>query len=989
MAVWVLCATAAVAAAQRPVQVTGTVTDGTGAPLPGATVMLRGSTTVGTSTDLDGAYALTVPSDGVLVASMVGYAEQSAEVRGRSRVDFRLAEDAEFIDNAVVVGYGSAKKVGNLVGSVQTVSGETLRNAPSASALDRLQGQVAGLAVLTSGGVAGDNNVSMTLHGVGSLGSSTTPLFVVDGIPSSARTIMSMNPNDILSVSVLKDASATSIYGARAANGVVYVTTKSGAYATKATVTVRSYWGISTLADRTMYDNMMTGAELKDFWIRSGIYTPQYIQETYTDQGYTYDTRWYEYFQQFNNPQSQNDITIEGGGQRVAYMVAGSQFYQQGNTIGNEYARYTVRSNVQGHPTDWLKFGVNVNLSYDRNRQNANWGNGSNAGGNNYLSGGLSMILNPLYPATGEDGNVLDKFPNGLYNQRYVISKVHDLTSRVGILGSAYVEIEPYKDLKLISRVGTDAYASLRNYQRLASYEAYAGNGMRYKAAAFSYSNTITNTLEYAFGIGDDHGFNVLLGQEGIDNHYEDFYAQASGQTTDTRVILQKGEQDTRDMEEDLSESRFLSFFGHLDYTFREKYILDATLRYDASSRFGRDNRWAPFWAAGALWKVKREDFLRDVRWIDDLNFKVSYGTQGNAAIGNYRSLGLISAGDPYANGTSSVIGQPANDRLTWEKQGLLTVALTGRLWDAVDFDLEWYDRRTTDMLMSVPQPYTTGFSSLMANVGGLSNTGLDVTLGVDILRGRDYFLRFSTTFNYNWERVTELFNGLDRWEVANTGLTYVVGQPVRFYYPIFAGIDPETGQPTWYKAGDDPDVTTRGETTDKFDETALTQDTGCRYNAPVNGGFGLSGTWRHFSFLVDFSYVLGKYLINNDAFFYANPAYFAGYNTSKAVSDFWTPENPNAAWPDWSSGAVMEFDTHLLEEASFLRLKSLQVAYSLPERVMGWQKVLKDCKLTFTGRNLLTFTRYKGADPEVDSNLVLGLPGNSKQYLLGLELTF
>ena len=290
---------------------------------------------------------------------------------------------------------------------------------------------------------------------------------------------------------------------------------------------------------------------------------------------------------------------------------------------------------------------------------------------------------------------------------------------------------------------------------------------------------------------------------------------------------------------------------------------------------------------------------------------------------------------------------------------------------------------------MDVPYNYTTGFPTLKANVGSLSNKGIDVTLGVDILRGKDYWLRASTTFNYNAEKVTGLFNGLDRWEMTGTGLAYVVGKPVMFYAPIFAGIDPADGAPMWYLPGEDVDETTMKETTKDFDEASLTQNTGLRYTPPIYGGFSIGGGWRGFSVQADFSYVLGKTLINNDAYFYANPNVFPEQNYHKCVADFWTPENTDAEYPDWSKGYEMQFDTHMYENANFLRLKNLQVAYALPKRFLQGQNVLSGLKVTFTGRNLLTATKYSGLDPEVAGNLTLGRLGNSKQYLFGLELTF
>ncbi len=976
--------------------VTGNVTDAsTGDPVPFASIHEKG-TMNGLSTDVDGFYSITVSKNAVLVFSSVGYESVEIPVSGKAQINCELPVDSETLDNAVVIGYGSAKKVGTVIGSVTTVKSDAIKNAPSSSALDQLQGQVAGLAVMTTGGIAGENNVSMSLHGQGSLGSSTTPLYIVDGIQVSSAAIQSMNPNDILSISVLKDASATSIYGSRAANGVVVITTRAGSYDADATVIVRSQGGISTLADRTFYDNMMSGDELKEFWVKAGIMTPAQIREMYTDKGYTANTRWYEYMMQFNNPQFQNDVVVEGGGNKVAYMIGASQFSQRGAAPGNTYNRYTVRSNVQGRPKDWLKLGANMSVSYDIYTENPNWGGASGPG--DYGSGGRSYSLNPLHPAIDpETGKEYEKtYPNGVTNPDYYNSKRLNQKDRYGLLSSFFVEIEPIRNLKFTSRAGIDGYISLYNGTGLPSWEALDGNGYKKKYTDFDYSATITNTLEYSFNIGHDHQFVVLAGQEGVNNYYDYYEASSEGITDDRLTNLQNGVQKSYSVGESMSQSKFLSFFGRVDYSLMDKYYFDASIRNDACSRFGANNRNATFWAAGAMWRMKRENFLQNAYWLTDINAKLSYGTQGNASIGDYQHLALISSSSDYAENSSMVVGQPANPALTWEKQALFTVGINGRLIDMIDFNIEYYNRKTSAMLMSVPYNYTTGFSSLYANVGGLLNQGVDLTVAVDILRGKDHYLRASTTFNYNAEKVTELFNDLNRWEMVGYGFAYVVDQPVSFYSPIFAGIDPEDGAPMWYLPYENedgtinPDITCMDpeRTTKQYNEAALTQNTGKRMNSPVYGGFSFSGGWRGLSLQADFSYVLGKTLINNDAFFYANPGLFPDDNQHKSAADFWTPDNTDAAFPDWSK-YNMELDTHVYENANFLRLKNLQVAYDLPRHLLGNQKVINGLKVSFTGRNIWTVTKYSGIDPEVNSNLSRGIMGNSKQFLFGLELTF
>ena len=968
--------------------VTGNVTDASnGEPVPSAFVYEKG-TMNGVTTDVNGHYSISVPKNGILVFSSIGYKEVEIAVEGKAQVNCDLPVDSEVLESAVAVGYGSAKKVGTMVGSVTTVKSEALKNAPSSSALDALQGQVAGLAVMTTGGVAGDNNVSMTLHGVGSLGSSSTPLYIIDGVQASSSAIMSMNPNDIASISILKDASATSIYGSRAANGVVFVTTKAGAYNSRATVTVRSQAGISTLADFTMYENMMSGSELKDFLVRSGLMTPQDIYNKYTSKGWDANTEWYKYFQQFDNPQFQNDISVEGGGEKVAYMIGASQYHQRGTAFGNFYDRYTVRSNVQGRPKDWLKVGMNVAISMEQTAGAGFWGNSSSTSNNTY--GGLSYVKNPLIPAVDENGNVPEiLWADGNYNTKYLIAQQPQQTDYYNLLGSFNVEIEPFKNFKIASRAGVDAFTSRYAYTLYPSAEFAGGAGSRTRRAGLGYAATITNTIEYAFSIGNEHHVTLLAGQEGVANYSESLGASSDELSDDRLLNLQNGSKDTYDISESNSASRFLSFFGRAEYSLLDKYYFDASIRNDACSRFGVNNRNATFWAVGGMWKIKAEDFLYSVSEVNDLNFKVSYGTQGNASIGDYQHLGLVSESGKYMDSSTKFLSRPQSPNLTWENQALFTVGVNGRLFNRFDFNVEFYNRTTTSMLMDVPYNYTTGVSSLKDNVGSLSNRGIDLTFGVDILQGRDYYLRASTTFNYNAEKVTSLFNDLDRWEITGTGIAYVVGKPVMFYAPIYAGIDPEDGAPMWYLPGENVDETTMNETTKIFDEASLTQNTGKRYTSPIYGGFSVAGGWRGFSLQADFSYVLGKTLINNDSYFYANPNLFAEQNYHKDVADFWTPENRDAKYPDWSKGYEMQFDTHMYENANFLRLKNLLVAYSLPKRILAGQNVLHGLKVTFTGRNLLTATKYSGIDPEVNNNVSLGRLGNSKQYLFGIELTF
>lgn len=968
-------------------RVSGRVTSSEdGLPVVGASVKVAGTKVV-TVTDADGNFSLSAPAGASLEFSVIGMQGKMVKASNGMAVVLDVADNS--LNEAVVIGYGSARKITTVTGAVATVSADKLKDAPYSSALDNLQGQVAGLSVLTSSGEAGDNAVSVSLHGIGSLGAGSEPLYVIDGIPSASRTIMAMNPNDIKEVVVLKDASATSIYGSRAANGVVYVTTKNGGYNSKATVTFRTQFGWSTLANKGFYEEMMNGDELYNFWLNSGLSDAATLRRAYDDNGYRCNTKWYEVFQQFNNPQTQNDLAIEGGSDKLAYHVSASQFHQRGTAIGNYYNRYTFRTNLDAKPKTWLRTGVNINLSYDKSQRNSNWGN--SAGSENKTAGGLSYLLNPLFPQYDlQTGEELKKYPSGHMNPRYYMENNPAEKSRYGLTGNAYIELEPIRNLKIRSRVGTDLYFIRSNAYSYPSYSSNAGSGAKSKESTYAYSHTMTNTVEYSFDVAADHHFTVLAGHEGVASDYDYFYAQSTGQVVDGLMNLQYGQQSSYTLADSTTTSKFLSFFGRVAYNLKDRYFIDFTLRNDGCSRFGRDNRNATFWAAGALWKVGNEEFMKSYTWINALDFKLSYGTQGNASIGDYSSLGLVSATTRLNDGTSLVYRQPANNALTWEKQKLLTIGVSGRLWNRFDFDISYYLRRTSDMLMSVPYPYTTGFSSMYSNVGELQNTGIDIRLGVDIVRTADWFVNLSTTFNYNRMKVLELFDGRSRWEIADALTAYVVGSPVTYYMPLYAGVDPTDGAPMWYKIGDNVDVTTRRETTKDFNDATLAQNTGKKRYAPVNGGFSINAGWKGLTLRADFSYVLGKYLINNDAYFYDNPNVVGtSYNQRKSVNDFWTAENPDAKYPNWVEGYVLQFDDHLLENASFMRLKNLQIGYALPESLLSRQNVVRGVKFTLTGRNLFTVTKYEGIDPEVDTNLVYGVTGNSKQYLFGLEVTF
>ena len=955
-------------------KVTGTViSEEDGLPVVGASILVKG-TAVGTVTDMDGKFQLpNVPSSAkTLVISFIGMKSQELPIKQTMNVI--LKPDTETLEEVVVLGYGSGKKISSIVGSVAKVNSEKLSAKPVANAMDALQGQVSGLQVYTSSGEPGSSSSSY-IRGVGSLTADNEPLYVLDGTPVSSSVMVMMNPNDFESVTVLKDASATSIYGSRAANGVIYITTKRGKIGEKAVITASGNYGTARLARRV--SNPMNSTELLNYQLSHGI-IKQETYDKYINSGI--DTNWEDYFFKDDAPTYQANLSIQGGSNKTMYYVSGSYYFQDGITPRSEYNRYTFRSNLESRPTDWLRFGANFGATYDEQQTSLFTYQGSNN-----LNGGIfGTILNPTYyNPYGEDGSKLDVIPGlNRYSPYYLSDKQPSSSNTAQLDGTAFIQLNPIEGLTIRSQFGIEAYDFRQTSKRLASHPDATQGGYTYEAFRRNAKLTITNTAEYNFKIKDIHDFTILIGQEGIKNDYQRFGSETTGQSDDRLSMLEAGTAATLlgADENDLYTYQFLSFFGRINYALNDKYFADFSIRNDASSRFGKDNRNAIFMSGGLMWNMKKESFLEDVNFLSDLKLKASIGTTGNSSIGNYDHLALVGTNLYNAQGGWK-INTPGNGDLGWEKQTLANIGIEASFWNKYRIELTYYNKKTSNMLMDVPVPYTSGFSSITQNVGSMTNSGVEIAVSLDLLKTKDWFVGFNMNYAYNKNKITELFYGYDEWAMPNYLVSYNVGEPVQYYMAEWAGVDPADGQQMWYIPGTD------GETTKEYDEELLQQATGKKRYAPHNGGFGLNVSWKGLSLNADFAWVLGKYMVNNDYYFAANPYNFAGYNQSKDVLNEWKEPGDITDIPAY--GNVMQFDTHLLENASFLRLKNISLSYTLPKNWLLPTKVIQGVRIMATARNLFTITNYKGADPELDTNLTYGAYPNTKQFTIGAELTF
>ena len=495
------------------------------------------------------------------------------------------------------------------------------------------------------------------------------------------------------------------------------------------------------------------------------------------------------------------------------------------------------------------------------------------------------------------------------------------------------------------------------------------------------YSYTFTHTGEYRKNFGD-HYLNVLVGEESRIEKANGFGAFSKGQNDARRLLLTAG---TTMNPAAQSDSRYTiianSVFGNVEYNYKEKYYVYGSLRTDGSSKFAPDHRWGTFWSLGAKWDAKKENFLKDVSWLDALSLSINYGTTGNdSGADAYDYFGLFGSGSNYNGQGSIAISQPSNYELTWERVGKLNIGLNIGVFDRLNLDANFYRNKTTDMLMSIPYSMTTGFGSGVGNIGAMTNTGFELTANVDIIKNKDMRWSFTANVGYNKNEITELFNGRDEYALSNYGLKLKVGRPYgELYYVRYAGVDTRTGEPMWY----DKD----GNITKVYNEERDAVLLGKNRYAPWIGGFGTNFTWKGFSVIADFTWQSGKYMMINDDIFIKNYKHSTSFNQSVDMLNIWT--HPGQVTDIPAAGYEAQFDDHMVSNASFLRMKTLTLQYELPKKWMQATRYIKGVKVFGIARNLFTITSFKGYDPEPDINLVQFNYPNTRQFVIGAELTF
>lgn len=927
----------------------------------------------GVTTSLDGSYTIKVEAGTKLSFSYLGYRSVDWTVPTGSEVatyNLVMQSDAESIDDVVVIAYGVRKK-GTIAGSVSSVEMENITDTPTAAFDQALQGQVAGLSVMSSTGEP-SASAQLLIRGVNSINSGTAPLYILDGVPIESSDFNTINPADIESMSVLKDAASTSIYGARAANGVIVITTKRGAKAERPRIDYRMQLGFSQIAGNK-WDLMDTEERI------------QYEKEVGLTAGKDYDllsktdVSWID--EVYNNAALlQNyELSISGADDKTSYYVSGGYYNQEGTALGSNFARFSFRTNLERKAARWLKIGTNTSFNYQQIQQ---------------ADEGAYTLVTPIsaarfmlpyyspYKADGSLASINDGSWKGTGQNPIEWQMNNPVTyKKYKLLTSFYGEATLVKNLTLRSQISLD-YSHTTGFG--VSYPSYApnqGDGTASRSSTDGYSLTSTTTLNYRFSKGTKHNFNFLLGQEGINYHYEAFSLLARGQNNDLLTNVSSGTRVTSWSDTTDSDYGFLSFFGRGEYNYDNRYFAEFSVRGDGSSRFGRNNRWAGFWSLGFMWSLRDEPFMESSRhWLTHAQLAISTGTSGNSSIPNYEHLALVGGGADYGGDAGIGLMQPGNESLSWEKPWTSNFAMHFGFWHRLMVDVELYYKRTTDMLMQVPLPYSTsGFGYKWDNVGAMVNRGVEVNVNGTLIKTKDLLWTVNANFSYNNNRIVELYNGVQEYELASTSTKLVVGHSLgEFYINRYAGVNPANGDALWY--------TKDGELTNEMrDEDKVL--VGKSYFAPWQGGFGTALSWKGLSFSAQFAWVADRWMINNDRYFDESNGRFMSYNQSARLLDRWKQPGDITDIP--RHGVYTEFDSRLLEDASFLRLKNVMLSYSFPQTLLRKSKVFQGLRIYAQIQNPLTFTKFSGLDPEGTSNVYAAQYPMARQYTFGLDITF
>lgn len=1026
----------------QALEVTGTVTDGTtGEPLIGVNIFQKG-TSIGTVTDLDGNYSIQVASgETVVVYSYVGYSEHETRVGNRTIIDVQMVEDIESLEEVVVIGYGTIKK-SDLTGAVSSVKAEAVKDMPVLGMDQALQGRAAGVMVTNNTGAPG-SGVSIKVRGIGSIARSNEPLYVIDGVPldntqiSNPQTgssgdrinpMSNINPDDIESIEVLKDPASCAIYGARGANGVVLISTKRGRKGTSI-VELSSYYGISQVTNRI---ELMDSREYQQLVYeglrkkRTPAASPLYISD---EEVAMYNTDWQDAI--FRNAPTYNiNLQARGGNEKATYSISGGYYDTEGVVINTGFQRYSLRANVDINLTDKVRVGTSLSLARSEGQRQRN--SFSSAQVDNHKKTGGPVVMSaltssPVYPVYDSLGNYGIDLRNKAIANPVMLAREQSLdyfTNRV--IGNAFIDWEIIEGLTFHSLLGTDLRDSKENFFWAPYY--YPDDGLKMPGSSRTSDNTVygmswvwTNTLNFTRSIGE-HEFTAMAGHEASRIQNELTYTEVGGMPI-SDITTFASSPAILTAENFHSASSLESYFGRINYSFKDRYLLQMNMRYDGSSRFGEDTRWGVFPAASVGWNMAKESFMDGVNFITQLKPRFSYGITGNQEVGDYSwrgsyMVGIIPNGYDVDNEVMNYLGQ-LGGRYTsisdygysWEEHTTINGGLDISLFqNRINLNVDYYKRVSDKLLLEVSLPITSGIGGAWNNAGNVTNKGIEAALLTHNTSG-DF--KWTTDINIAANKFT--VNELLVDSIKGYNSILIEGQGLNFFtYEREANVDSLTGYVVLVDQNGDGSIAYGGGNEDKT-------ITG-RPLPKFFGGITNTFSYKGFDLSVFFQFVFGNDIYNAtrqtlDDYQVASGLSVGVNGTRESFEGRFlaadvTDDEGNVLWErnvvtkypttNYAGNNIDQREGHngWIEDGSYLRLKTLTIGYSLPSKWLSAIHV-NSARIYFSSNNLWTLTNYSGFDPEVSTitgenigaNLSPGIDAGaypqSKTFVFGFNMTF
>ena len=983
---------------QQQKSVSGKVTDSSGAPLPGVSVVVKGTTT-GTITDVDGKFSLTkIPENAPLQFSFVGMKTQEVPVGGKNNINVVLEEESIGLGEVIAVGYGSQIKEA-VTGSIQQIKTDELKDIPVSQFTQQLQGKLSGVQISQTTGKPGQE-LSVRVRGQASISGGNTPLYVVDGFPIVGG-LSSINPNEIESISILKDASSTSLYGSRAANGVVLITTKKGKTG-QTSVNVSSYVGVQSVPQKGRPD-MMNAREFAQFRKEIAIENGQTVDPAYQNpEQYGNGTDWYDILLRNATVQDHN-ITLSSRNDKMGVTAVAGLFNQQGVLFNTDFSRYSLRINTDFKMNDYVKIGLNVapNFVSDSNLNT----DGTLWGGSILQS---SILTTPLAPYKNADGTIpLTATGSGLFpnpNWYNVINQFDAHGERFELLSNAFVEITPIKGLTLKSTINYDLGREMSSNYSSSQVGSIFAPPPSVPRASQSHRNfgswLAEHTATYLKSI-NKHNFEVLLGFSAQEWKEQGLNSSATGYADDLIQSFSAAPANKKSTSNYKNEWSLVSYISRLNYNYDNKYFISAAIRRDGSSRFGFDNQYGNFPSVSLGWILTKENFMSKIEAINLVKLRASIGTIGNNNIGNYAQRGLVSTSNAVFNDnivSGRTVSGIGNTMLNWEQTRESDFGLDlGLLKNRISFSYDYYKKNTSQLLFSVPIPQASGFSSILTNLGELEFWGHEFVVGARVLDGT-FKLDVDLNYSYNDNKVISLATPTGKL-TDGRHITQVGERIGQFYGLVHEGVYKNKAE---FDASPKYDVATVGSAKykDVSGDGKITQaeDRAVLGNSAPTSlfGFTIKMEYKNFDLSIVGTGAAGYYIVDGAESYTGNLD--GVFNVTRDVIHRWKSESDpgDGKYGNTLSGSTYTerdwFNSKFLQNSNHLIIKNITLGYNVPIN----KNFIRNARIYTSVQQAFVFTKYKGANPEVGAGgnpLYAGVDDTSypvpRTISLGINLNF